>query len=256
MSHDTVLKVDEAESNQRPIIGSATPSAPGSPASVTSDPLKGARQAIRSQAAAREYVERQLVHAEATIEDLRTKLRHARQENAGAAETARAATAAKVAAQRAAMASEAALATEKSARERAERAFREAQATINLLQSKAASAALELEAAKAQLASEREARRAADEARRELKTVREHVAPGTPDEAIVPPIKRPVGRPRKTPLPQPVEVVAKPAGKPPAPIKAVSGKAEKAKVKIRPQPPAVEQEPVQWWVEGWNRRRK
>lgn len=254
MCADTVpvLKVDEAESAQRPTIGSAALSRPGSPASVTSDPLKGARQAIRSQAAAREYVERQLVHAEATIEDLRTKLRHARQDSAAAAEAARTAMSAKVTAQRAALTAETALATEKTARDRAERAFREAQATTNLLQAKVASAALDLETVKTQLASEREARRAAEDALRELKTARERVAPAAPDQAIVQPVKRPVGRPRKTPLPP----LAGASAKPGAPIETVSAKTDKVKVKIRPQPLADNQEPVQWWIEGWNCRRK
>jgi len=258
MSPDTVpvMKVDEAELEQRPSFGSGTVSKPGSPATMTSDPLKGARQAIRSQAAAREYVERQLVHAEATIEDLRAKLRHARQDNAAAAEAARSAMAAKVTAQRAATTTEAALTTERTARDRAERAFREAQATINLLQTKATSAAQEIETAKAQLASEREARREAEDALREAKTAQRYLAPAAPDAATILPVKRPVGRPRKTPLVQPAEVPATAAANVPERTTALSGNPDKVKVKVRAQPQIADQEPVQWWVEGWNRRKK
>jgi hypothetical protein len=44
------------------------------------DPLRSARQAIRSQSTARDYVERQLARPEAELDDLRTKFRSARQE--------------------------------------------------------------------------------------------------------------------------------------------------------------------------------
>ena len=66
---------------------------------VASHPLS-ARQAIRSQAAAREYVERQLAQAQTSVHDLRTKLFHARQEKDRAMEAARSATARKVNADR------------------------------------------------------------------------------------------------------------------------------------------------------------
>jgi hypothetical protein len=72
-------------------LGLDAPSNPGSAPSSPSDPLRGARQAIRSQAIAREYVERQLAHAEATNQDLRTKLHRARQEKDMAVEAARSA---------------------------------------------------------------------------------------------------------------------------------------------------------------------
>jgi len=76
-------------------LGTTPISAPTSP--PADDPLRGARQAIRSQAAAREYVERQLAHAEATIEDLRSMLHRARRDKDAAIEAARSATARKVA---------------------------------------------------------------------------------------------------------------------------------------------------------------
>jgi predicted ATPase len=68
--------------------------------------MKAARQVIRSQAA-RDYAERELVHAEATIQELRTKLHHALRERDAALEAARLATAAKLAAQRSMLEAEA-----------------------------------------------------------------------------------------------------------------------------------------------------
>ena len=73
---------DDVESKMLRSLGLGTASNPTSVLSSPIDPLKAARQAIRSQAVAREYAERQLAHAEVTIQDLRTKLHHARQEKA------------------------------------------------------------------------------------------------------------------------------------------------------------------------------
>jgi hypothetical protein len=86
---------NDAETAMRQSLGLGTASSPAPAAPRAGDPMRGARQAIRSQAAAREYVERQLVHAEATIQELRTKLHHARREKDAAVEAARLATMAK-----------------------------------------------------------------------------------------------------------------------------------------------------------------
>ena len=103
MSSETssVPQSDDAEAKMRQSLGLDKASDPGSAPSSSNDPLRGARQAIRSQAAAREYVERQLAHAEATIQNLRTKLHHARQEKDTAVEAARSATAMRLSVQRA-----------------------------------------------------------------------------------------------------------------------------------------------------------
>ena len=82
----SIPQSDDTEAKMRRSLGlDQHPIQPRSPSSPN-DPLRGARQAIRSQAIAREYVERQLAHAEATIQDLRTKLHHARQEKDTAVE--------------------------------------------------------------------------------------------------------------------------------------------------------------------------
>src|ERR1700733_8880490 len=60
-------RTDDIENRMRRRLGLDAGSVPGSVPSHPIDPLRGARQAIRSQAVAREYVERQLAHAEAPI---------------------------------------------------------------------------------------------------------------------------------------------------------------------------------------------
>nr|WP_294531211.1 hypothetical protein [uncultured Rhodopila sp.] len=235
-------------------LGTAPNSA--APAPVSADPLKGARQAIRSQAAAREYVERQLMHAESTIQDLRGKLHHARQEKDSAVEAARFATAAKQTIQRTLMVTEAALTTEKAARDRAERALREAQATVNHLQAASAAAAHGVETATAELESERHARRKAETALREALAARVSYTPADPADAPAAPVKRPVGRPRKTPLVPPVQVPVQPAKAWMPPAEEISPKGSGRKTSVG-QPKARNldnQKPVEWWVEGWDRR--
>jgi hypothetical protein len=248
------------------------------------DPLRGARQAIRSQAAAREYVERQLAHAEATIEDLRGKLHHARREKDAAVDAARTTAARKVAVDRTLVATESALATEKVARDRSDRALREAQATISLLQSKLNAAVQSLEVAKAELASERQARQKAENDWRGPKTAPQIAAPAIDDDPavspttvqpkrdvdcpveasnvvvveacpvqVIPPkVRRPVGRPRKAEaMPPPVQASAKAASKVVMPSrKAVSPKVRTAR------PSTNDQAPIRWWIEGWDRRKR
>jgi hypothetical protein len=211
--------------------------------------MKGARQAIRSQAAAREYVERQLAHAEATIQHLRTKLHHARQEKDTTVEAARSATSMRLTVQRALITTEAALATEKAARDRADRALREALATIRDLQGRLDAAAQGHEAIKAELAVEREARQRAKDVLREAMIAPKIAVRVSRDEAPVVTARRPVGRPRKVPAHQTSD---QDAGKAQAPTKVAKGKADALQGKGR----AVDdQEPLQWWIEGWDRRK-
>jgi hypothetical protein len=264
--------------------------------------MRGARQAIRSQAAAREYVERQLAHAEATIQDLRAKLHHARQDKGAAVEAARSATARKVNAERSLISTESALTAEKASRERGDRALREAHATIRDQQGRLDVAVQGLEKAKAELAAERQARQKAEDALREATATRrtterlvraavaEAIQPpstaavspnGSPPRAIevapvtepdqpkdsstaAPPtnrdetglatVRRSVGRPRKTASVQPVQISDKPTGEARTFTKIIIGKTSLDQKAGRP--PVDEQKPVEWWIEGWNRRDK
>jgi hypothetical protein len=75
----------EAEAKMRQSLGLSDGSRPP----AVDDPQRLARQAIRSQAAAREYAERQLLRAEQTIEDLRTKFHGVRRERDAAVAAAR-----------------------------------------------------------------------------------------------------------------------------------------------------------------------
>ena len=78
-------QTDDAESKMRRSLGLGVASGNDSASSPSNDPLKAARQAIRSEVTAREYTERQLAQAQGTIQDLRTRLRHVHHER----ETAR-----------------------------------------------------------------------------------------------------------------------------------------------------------------------
>jgi hypothetical protein len=247
-------QIDDTEARMRRSLGidPGPEAAAGPPAS--GDPLKGARQAIRSQAAAREYVERQLVHAEATIQDLRNKLHRTRQEKDAAAEAARSALARKTTLERTLFVTEGALASEKAAREKGDRALAEAQAMVRELQTRLDAAMRNNESAEADLAAERQARQRAEAALRDAKAERRSAAAGDADAPVVAIVKRPVGRPRKIPL-EPaasVETFAAPAGaSEPAPAKADVLPKKKARAE-----PAEDQEPVQWWVPGWKATRK
>lgn len=287
MSSETssVPQPDDAEAKMRQSLGLDKASGPGSVPSSPNDPLRGARQAIRSQAIAREYVERQLVHAESTNQDLRAKLHHSRKDKDAAIEAARLATARKVNAERTLITTEAALTTEKVARDRSDRALREAQATVRDLQSRLDAVAQGLETAKADLAAERQARQKAEDALREAQGTPQIATPDNRDEAAVLTIGRPVGRPRKVVPVQPVneagasveaskppvaEAITAAAVVPPArrsvgrPRKPVQPKPTSSKAAAVPETlgkkagrlrqTVGEQEPVQWWVDGWDRR--
>jgi hypothetical protein len=268
-------RTDDIEDRRGRSLRLDTGSVPVSVPSQPIDPLKGARQAIRSQAAARAYVERQLAHAEATIQDLRGKLHHARRDKEAAIEAARSAAARKVIVERALIATDSALAVGKVAQERSGRALREAQATISHLQAKLDAAAQGLETAKAELASERQARQKAEDARRRAKPATLIAAPATdddpavsmreadrpleagnvavvevcPEEVISPRVRRPVGRLRTIKPTPPIQGSSEQATKLQASTKAIRHKAQK------PGGNSDKSEPIKWWIEGWRGQR-
>jgi hypothetical protein len=61
-------------------------------------------------------------------------------------------------------------------------------------------------------------------------------------------VRRPVGRPRKMVVAEPTPTSTRPSGK-----VQFSGKADKPKQVVRNRG-ADDQEPVQWWIEGWKGR--
>jgi hypothetical protein len=160
----------EVEVRMRRSLGLVT-SSNGSTPPLSSDPLKAARQAIRSQATAREHAERQLAQAQAAVRELHSKLHHARVDKDAAEEAARLATATKITAERTLVATEAALTAEKVARERGTRALQDAQVTIRELQGKLDTAVQALQAVQAELAAERQARQMAEDNARAALTV-------------------------------------------------------------------------------------
>jgi hypothetical protein len=269
-------RTDDIENRMRRRLGLDAGSVPASVPSQPIDPLRGARQAIRSQAAAREYVERQLAHAEATIQDLRGKLHHTRRNKDAAIEAARSAAARKGIVERTLASTESALATEKAARDRGDRALREAQATINHLQAKLDAAAQGLETAKAELTAERQGRQKAEDAWRRPKTVMQIDAPATddepaalpmivqrmceagcpvtaseaagpqarPDEVDIQATRQPTRRSRKTESTPLVQASFKQARTvlPTLRAKELRRNSDKS-------------EPVKWWIEGWRGQR-
>jgi hypothetical protein len=304
MSHNLAIRPqsDDAEATMRRNLGLNTVSSQSSIPSSPSDALKAARQAIRSQTVARDYAERQLAHAEATIQDLRTKLHHARREKDTAVEAARLAAAIRMTAQRTLAATETALVAEKTTRDRGDRALREAQVTMRDLQGRLDVAAQNLEVTKAELTAERQERRKAEDELREAAFIQqspepivtptvvdvdqwsaatvitkrrrgrpscsiEIVAPvmeldrsrsfarvATPvvrDEMVDTVVRSPVGRPRKTASTHSAQTSTMSAGKTVVPGKTVNRKVGPPKAKGRSQS-ADSQEPVKWWIEGWN----
>jgi hypothetical protein len=274
-------KTDDAEDKMRRNLGLDGGPANGSPPSSSNDPLKAARQAIRSQVTAREYTERQLAQAQTAIQDLRTKLRHVHQERESAISAAQSAMTARDAAERTVRAAETALAAERANRVRVEGMLRDAEATIRDLREKLATANQTIHRVQAELATERLTRPKADDAPLPAIAVHETVV-ATVRDAAVPIIRRPVGRPRKAavaetakapiwPIMQPqviredaVSTVRRPVGRPKKmavaqPVEKLIGPSEKpqafAKVGTKKTGlQADDQEPVQWWAEGWRKR--
>jgi hypothetical protein len=233
---------DDAETGMRRDLGLGTAFDPGPAIPLSNDPMKAARMAIRSQGA-RDYAERELVHAEATIQELRTKLHHAHREKDAALESARLATTAKLAAQRSILEAEA-------SRDHSDRALREALAVNRDLQAQLDAVARDFDTAKAQPAAERQA------SRREapIVTAREAVLPASHDDAVIQTIRRPVGRPRKTPATAPAPASNNTGRKAMESDEITAETAGNLQEKARNRQ-AAGQEPVQWWVEGWKGRR-
>jgi hypothetical protein len=279
------LHSDTAEARMRRSLGLATASDHDVVPSSPNDPLKGARQAIRSQVAAREYVERQLSQAQVAVQELRGKLRNARQEKDGAVEAARAAVAAKVTAERTLVGTEAALAAEKNARERLERSLRDALATARDLQVRLDAAAQTLQTVQGELAAERQDRQKAEDALLEATLTHEATeqaaviepergpdtaiqrrgqpdgfvdsdpvaAPADRDAVAEPVVRRPVRRPRKNAAEPPVLTPVRSSRQAATKSKAVPKQAGQPKGRRRV---TEDQQPVEWWVEGWGRRAK
>jgi hypothetical protein len=270
-------QTDDTESLMRQNLGiGGTSSSPSS----SNDPLKAARQAIRSQVTAREYTERQLAQAQGAIQDLRTKLRHVHQERETAISAAQSAMTAKDAAERTMRAAGKALATERANRARTEGMLRDAEATIRDLREKLATANQALGTMRAELAAERLVQQKIVESSTAAMTA-EEIAVAAVRDAAVPIIRRPVGRPRKTavadraetpiwPMTQPqvirdnaVPAVRRPVGRPRKTVVVLAEQSVKPTKKSQATAKPVtkrasqqtdDQEPVQWWVEGWRKR--
>jgi len=209
----------DAEAKLRQNLGPSDASKP----LLAADPQRLARQAIRSQATAREYAERQLLRAEQMIQDLSAKLHAVRCEKGAALEAARTAHAALAQTERDLRAAEAALISEKAASERAQREVQEARATVHELRTKLALTNQTVEAFRAQLDQERQARKAAEQERPGVQ------ASAAVDEIGDVPGNQPVKRRR---------------GRPPGKRNASA-----------PRPAAGtsyadNQAPVQWWIKG------
>ena len=272
---------NDAESKMRRNLGLDGGPANGSSSSSSNDPLKMARQAIRSQVTAREYTERQLSQAQGTIQDLRTRLRHVHQERETAINSAQSAMAAMTNTERNMRTAESALATERATRVRIEGMLRDAETTIRDLREKLATANQNLRGMQAELEAERQDRQVADDAGQPVVTVTETVVAPIRD-AAAPTVRRPVGRPRKI-VGAPVEALIQPLNEHRASsndealsnrdvvaptVRRPMGSRRKAATVQQVRKSTVQtasvgtkkggkrtddQEPVQWWVEGWKR---
>jgi hypothetical protein len=271
----------DAESKMRRNLGLDGGLANGSPPSSSSDPLKAARQAIRSQVTAREYTERQLAQAQGAIQDLRTRLRHVHQEREAAVNAAQSAMTAKDTAERTMRAAETALATERATRVRTEGMLRDAEATIRDLREKLATANQTIHTMRAEISAERQTRPKADDATQPAMAVHETVV-ATVRDAIAPTVRRPVGRPRKAAVVETAKapiwpmtqrqvignndatpVMRRPVGRPRKTVVVLAEQpirpTKKPQATARPVTKRAsqqtdDQEPVQWWVEGWKKR--
>ena len=207
----------------------------------SSNPMKAARQAIRSQVTAREYTERQLAQAQGAIQDLRGRIRNFHQDRETAVAAVQSAMTARATAERNLASSETALAAERSTRGRTEQMLRDAEATVRDLREKLATANQSLQLVRAELAAELQARATADNASIAAMTPPVIAIPIAREEPVSPKVRRPVGRPRKMLTIQ----AEQPAIPPDKPAKFISTKDTNR---------TDDQEPVQWWVKGWKRR--
>jgi hypothetical protein len=182
---------DDAETKMRRNLG-----LDGAEPSSSNDPLKAARQTIRSQTAARDYAEQQLAQAQGVIQDLRPRLRQVHHERETAVAAAQSAMATKDGAERSMRVAEAALATERATRVRTEGMLRDAQATIKDLREKLATANQNLRGMQSELDAEREARPADDAAPGSALSAPATVMVPTRDAAVLT-VRRPVGKTEK-----------------------------------------------------------
>ena len=194
----------------------------------------------------------QLTQAQGVIQDLRSKLRHVHQERETAIGAAQTAMAAKDIAERNTRTAEAALATERATRVRTEGMLRDAEATIRDLREKLAIANRNLHGVQAELAAEHQTRPTADDAPQPAMPASENIASPTRDTAVRS-VWRPVGRPRKTDMAQPVQTPITPPKRPQALGNAVAKTGGKTTQKNR-QRADDNEEPIQWWVDGWKGR--
>jgi hypothetical protein len=249
MSSETFAQPEnaDAEFKMRRSLGLSAASNPGavsSPAPV--DPNRIARQAIRSQATAREYAERQLAHAETTINDLRARLQHTRREKDAAVDAARVVTGAKIIAERSLMASEASLSAEKTARDRTERALRESQAMLKELEGRLDAARQSLQMTQTELAAERQSRLKPKETPRVVTAQPEFAAPTDPNDAGFRPVARGRGRPRKINVIQPVAVQTRASTS----VIATTATVKQTKRKPVKSSRSPAPKPIKWWIKG------
>jgi multidrug efflux pump subunit AcrA (membrane-fusion protein) len=266
-SDPTSSPTDDTEANMRRNLGINS-------ASRSDDPLKAARHAIRSQTAAREYAEQQLAQAQNAAQEFRARSRHLHQEREAAINAAQSAIVAKDIAERSARASEAALATERAARARIEGMLKDVEATVRDLREKLATANQTIKSTQIELSAERLAKSSVDDG---VGVVPEVDAPIDRDGGL-PVVRRPVGRPRKTTIMDTVQtmitppetplgireeaippdtdaavpIIRRPVGRP-RKAQGVAKAAKKPTQKVSNRH-SNDQEPVQWWIEGWKGR--
>jgi hypothetical protein len=195
----------------------------------------------------------------------------------------------KDAAERSSRAAESALASERAARARVEGMLRDAEGTIRDLREKLATANQTIHGMQAELVAELQSREQADATPRPAITVPKTIAAPVRD-VVAPTVRRPVGRPRKIAVAEPVESLigrlneprssskdeapsnrdaAAPAGRRPVgrPRKMTAAQPVEQPIRAPRQPQVVgtsatkstasrtdDEEPVQWWVEGWKER--
>jgi hypothetical protein len=211
----------DAEAKMRESLGLSDASTPP----CAADPQRLARQAIRSQAAAREYAERHLLRAEQTIQELSAKLQAVRREKGIAVHAALTAQAALAEAERGRRAAEAALTNAQAASERAQREAHEARATVHDLRAKLSVANQSIGDLQAQLQQERQARTAAEQ------VLPAAQVPLVADAAGAGRLELPVPRRR-----------GRPPGKRDASVPPPAARRSDA-----------DQAPVKWWIDGWTR---
>ena len=190
--------------------------------------LDAARQAIRSQATAREHAERALAEAQATIRAVQTALAH---ERLAKDEMIRRAEVEKQGLQTV----QAELVVERALRDRLERSLRDSETTIQNLHAR-------LHEVRTELTMESLARKKAED------TVRDAARGVTKsvgrDEVVDAPVRRPVGRPRKIAVVPLMENTVEPSAK--AQAGRIADKKGLAKAPRAARLPAGK--PIKWWL--------